>query len=179
VAQAIVLVEPTGDERVVWAEDIVEMVGQDVVVRASFQGDLEPGATVTVVRMVVRGTLPGPNQGQFTDAERAALREAGSMEPVSDEPPFDLPAYVLGVHDSEGFYGLEAWHVTGGPHGRIPLDAAIPSDSAIPSDAAGPLDVADTRAGEDVYVVVESSGIPLQEGLRGQTLAEIVEGLGG
>ena len=120
-SEAVVAVKPVLEEEFLKEIDGVEFYGQPVQVLESFKGPIERGTRTRLIR-----TVYGPTDEAREEAEREALvrGETARFEPAEDGLRFDRDAiYVVGLIQTNGFYGVEAWAVNDKLQSYIPFNA--------------------------------------------------------
>ncbi len=121
-SEAVALVEPLDPpERLLREIDGVKFFAKPMRVVESIYGRLRSGQSILVIRPV----YGVPRESQ--DYLRSRGYNPDEVEPSDDgSPPFDLPLYLLGLVDTKGFYGEDAWNLTSGLHSRVPFDSKDP-----------------------------------------------------
>lgn len=132
----LVLASPTGDHEFLLRDNLqgLRMMAQDFSISQVIKGRA-PGV-IAVCRM------------DFYDA----LRKRPAVVVIQPQPKYGYPLYLLGLADTEGAYGIQAWCPVAGPSSRIPFE----------------------RWGETFVAVVDTPGDPVQTSLEGQRLARIL-----
>ncbi len=141
--EAVVTIEPTGGQDLLRTIDGVEFYAQTFEVVESFSGSLEPGSEYEVIRSVNKlspeARERAREQAQDSGDDRE-LRFEGNDDGVTFS---EGRRYILGLKDSDGFYGREAFYVVAKRSSYIPLDGTRSAEAsatvAAPDDEAGAL----------------------------------------
>lgn len=118
-SEAVVAVRPAGRQEFMKEIDGVAFYAQPAQVIDSFSGPLQRGDRINIVRTVYG---PSPETRDRLTAEAlAAGRGKPTFESTDHGLSYSRGLYVLGLIDSDGFYGREAWTLNDERQGYIPF----------------------------------------------------------